>query len=217
MSETNLIVRNLMRYETSELAAGLHEPRQIEVQTRLVCATTRSYSLVSLASHLCARRITLASRLETSFFISSSLPDPSTLHSKNIAFLKSLASTDLETEFTTHVRRLGGISERLQTEVTILRKELKEVKEIHAKRTGQASGKRLILKDKVVVSTEEVHKALEEAEKAIAAKKAKTGKGQKRKHVSESEEEASSLGNPNDFHDSGIEILDCIEVAGQFK
>jgi hypothetical protein len=49
-----------------------------------------------------------------------------------------------------------------------------------------------------VVSTEEVHKELEEAEKATAAKKAKKGngqKGQKSNVVSESEEETSSLGD----------------------
>ena len=49
-----------------------------------------------------------------------------------------------------------------------------------------------------------------------AAKKAKKGKGQKerkRKIVSESEEETSSLGDLNDFSDSDIEILDCIKIA----
>jgi hypothetical protein len=154
----------------------------------------------------------------TPFLDFSSPPDPSTLHSKNKAFLSSLASTNVEIQFKTHMRRLSGISERLQTEVTILQKELKEVKEIHAKRKERASGKRLILKGKVVVSTEEVYKALEEAEKATASKKAKKGtngrKGRKRKVVSESEEETSSLGDLDDPHDSDVEILDCIEVEG---
>jgi hypothetical protein len=149
----------------------------------------------------------------TPFFISSSPPEPSILHSKNRAFLASLASTNIDTQFRTHMRRLSGISERLQTEVTILQKELKEVKEIHAKRKERASGKRLILKDKVVVSTEEVQKALEDAEKVTATRKAKKKngqKGRKRKIVSESEEEMSSGG---DFYHSDVEILDCIEVA----
>jgi len=115
---------------------------------------------------------------------------------------------------------LSGVSERLQTEVTILQRELKEVKEIHAKRKERACGKRLILKGKVIVSTEEVRNALEEAEKATTAKKAKKGKGRKRrKVVSESEEERSSLGDLDaregldDFYDSDVEILDCIAVA----
>jgi hypothetical protein len=51
---------------------------------------------------------------------------------------------------------------------------LREVKEIHAKRKGRTSEKRLILKGKVVVSTE-VHGVLEQAEKATTAKKAKKG------------------------------------------
>ena len=153
----------------------------------------------------------------TPFFLSSSPPDPSTLKSKNRAFLDTLASSNVETEYKTHMRRLSGISERLQTEVMILQKELKEVKEIHAKRKERAAGKRLILKGKVVVSTEEVYKALEEAEKVTAAKKAKQGKrqnkGRKRKVVSESEEETSSLGDLDNFNTSDVEILDCIEVV----
>jgi hypothetical protein len=156
----------------------------------------------------------------TPFFISSSPPEPLMLRSKNQAFLGSLASTNIETEYKIHMRRLSGISERLQAEVTILQKELKEVKEIHAKRKERASGKRLILKGKVVVSTEDVHNALEEAEKATAAKKAKKGAGRKRRKViSESEDERSSLGDLDeredldDFYDSEVEILDCITVA----
>ena len=127
----------------------------------------------------------------TPFFISSYPPDPSILHSKNKVFLDSLTSNNIEPQFKTHIRRLSAISERLQTVVTILQKELKEVKEIDARWKERASGKRLILKDKVVVSTEEVHQALAEAEKATAVKKAKKGnqqKGWKRKIASESEE-----------------------------
>ena len=110
---------------------------------------------------------------------------------------------------------MRAISERLQTEVTILQKELKEVKEIHARWKEWAGGKWLILKDKVVVLTEEVHKALEAAEKATAVKKAKKRNKQnrrKRKVASESKEEESFLGDPEDFHDSDNEILDCIVV-----
>ena len=156
----------------------------------------------------------------TPFFLSSSPPEPLTLCSKNQAFLGSLASTNIETEYKIHMRRLSGIAERLQTEVTILQKELREVKEIHAKRKERASGKRVILKGKVVVSTKEVHNALKEAEKATAAKKAKKRTGRKRRKViSESEEERSSLRDVDerqdldDLHNSEVEILDCIPIA----
>jgi len=47
-----------------------------------------------------------------------------------------------------------------------LQNELKEAKEIHARWKEQAGETRLILKDKMVISIEEVDKPLEEVEKA---------------------------------------------------
>ena len=96
----------------------------------------------------------------------------------------------------------------------ILQKELKEVKEIHVRQKEQASGKRYILKNKIIMLTEEVHKALETAEKATAAKKAKKRnkyKRPKRKIASDSKEE-SFLEDPDDFHNSDNKILDYIVV-----
>ena len=49
-------------------------------------------------------------------------------------------------------------------EVTILQKELTEMKAVYNKRKERASGKRVILKGKTVVSTEEVQRTLVEAE-----------------------------------------------------
>jgi hypothetical protein len=84
-------------------------------------------------------------------------------------------SSDISQQYKNHVRRLSGITERLQTEVTILQKELTEVKAVHSKMKERASGKRVILKGRTVVSTEEVQKALAEAEYATRKKrKAKT-------------------------------------------
>jgi hypothetical protein len=121
------------------------------------------------------------------------------------------------------MRRLSGISEQLQTEVTILEKELREVKEVHAKRKERASGKRFILKHKSILSTEEVHAALKEAEKDTEAKKPKIRKRNPKKHgwkwkpiSSEIEEEDSNKDDISigaSLNLEGIEILECIEVA----
>jgi len=67
-----------------------------------------------------------------------------------------------EVQFKMH---MSAISKRLQTEVTILQKELKEVSRIHARWKKQAGRKRLILKNKIVVSTEEVCKVSKEEDK----------------------------------------------------
>jgi hypothetical protein len=87
---------------------------------------------------------------------------------------------------------------------------------MHVVRNGEG-GKRQILKNTPVTSTEEVEKALRKSEAATKAKK----KGKKRKgkrapkHVVSSEDEASS--SIDDSFDierqTTPEILDCIEVA----
>ena len=104
-------------------------------------------------------------------------PGPSTLRATNQAFLTDFASANVTEQHKIHVRRLSGITERLQTELTILKKEVNEMKAIHGRRKERASGKRLILKGKTVISTEELQQALEEAEKATRTRKrSKTGK-----------------------------------------
>ena len=115
-----------------------------------------------------------------------------------------------------HVRRLSGISERLQVENHILSKELDEIKAIHAKRKARASGKRFILKGRFVVSTEEIQRALEEAEKVTEAKTRKkaTKNGKKRKApVNDvSDDEACPDNVDVILEQPDNEILDCIEV-----
>jgi len=74
-----------------------------------------------------------------------------------------------------HIRKLSGVSERLQAEVTILRKELDELKEIHSKRKEQGTGKQSLLKRTSVITTETIHKSLEEAEPATRSKKGTKG------------------------------------------
>lgn len=83
--------------------------------------------------------------VSTSFFLSNSPPEPYVLKSTNKAFLNVLTTSNFDPEYKTHMRRLSGISERVQTEVMICQKELKDVKEIQAKRKDRASGKRIIL------------------------------------------------------------------------
>jgi hypothetical protein len=112
------------------------------------------------------------SSMNTPFLLTSSPPEPSTLRSANQAFLSDFTSTTINHEYKTHVRRLSGIAERLQAEVTILQKELGEIRAINSKRKERASGKRVILKGKTVISTEELQKALAEAEKATRCKHA---------------------------------------------
>ena len=107
--------------------------------------------------------------------------------------------------------------------MTILENELREVREVHAKRKERVSGKRYILKDKSILSTEEVYTALKEAEEKTEAKKSNKEKekpkkkGRKRKAISSESEDEDSFNDKVSVAESldleGIEILECIEVA----
>jgi hypothetical protein len=116
------------------------------------------------------------------------------------------------------VRRSSGIAERLGAEVTILKKELDEIKAVHSKRKERATGKCFILKGKAVISMEELVKELEKAEKRTNVRK-KNKKHRKKKRTLNSdggttESEISERGSPRDSPASvHPEILDCTEVA----
>ena len=112
---------------------------------------------------------------------------------------------------------MSGIAERLGAEVTILKKELDEIKAVHSKRKERASGKRLILKGKVVISTEELVKQLEKADKVTKPRKNKKPGKKKRRLNSDGDTTESEIGEHGSPRDSPAsvdpEILDCIDVA----
>jgi hypothetical protein len=102
--------------------------------------------------------------------------------------------------------------------VTILRKELHEMRVVHSKRKERASGKRLILKGKTIISTEELQKALLEAEKATKSKKGAKKRKSKTRMLNSNDRSFDHEGAASDSVMECIdtidpEILDCVEVA----
>jgi hypothetical protein len=128
------------------------------------------------------------------YLLTSSPPEPIALRATNQAFLSTISCSNLNAEFKAHVQQLSNLTERLQTDVTILEKEL-EVWTIHIKRKERAAGKRIVLKGKTVISTEGIQKALEEAEQATRSKKQKKPKLRRRKVRSQGGKESSDLGD----------------------
>jgi hypothetical protein len=86
---------------------------------------------------------TSSSTLSTStpFLVTSSPPDPTTLHITNQAFIAKLSSTKVATPIRNHMRQLSGISERLQAQNTILQKVIRELKQVNEQRKERQSGK----------------------------------------------------------------------------
>ena len=103
-----------------------------------------------------------------------------------------------------------------QAEAVMLRAELHDVKEINGCRKEREGGKRQVLKDTSVISTEEIEKALRECERATnVKKKVKKGKGKRKaKQVVSSEDEIdSAIDSSSDTEGPATpKIFDCIEV-----
>ena len=154
----------------------------------------------------------------TLYFPTSSPPnDPTTLRSTNHAFLAEISRKNIETPIKIQVQRLANMTERLQADVTILKEEIKEVKDVHAKRKERQSGKRFILKNRPLISTEEVGKALSALEKVTEAKKKAAIKNcrNRRKKAISSDEDVTSSSSESPYSsedDLEAEMLDCIEV-----
>jgi len=148
----------------------------------------------------------------TPYLVTSSPPDATTLRSTNQAFFTEISTIECPTPIKRHVRRLSSISERLQAENILLKAENKDLRKRQGIRNERQSRKRIILKGKVVVSTEEVHKALAEAEAATKEKK-KRGRPRRKTQVSSDEEIGAS---PDSEGDEGEQlqrdVFDCIEV-----
>ena len=125
----------------------------------------------SITTLYTSSEVSLMDSITTPYFLTSSPPPPAILQSKNHAFLTSLDASVLDSQLKIYARRLTSISERLQVEKHILSKELDKVKSVQSKRKERVAGKHLVLKAKFVVSTEEIQKALEEAEMVTARKK----------------------------------------------
>src|SRR5438105_2590030 len=152
------------------------------------------------------------------FFPNSCRLDPSSVHSINQAFLTEIFNIDISTPYKTQVHRLCNLMEEYQAETVMLKAELQEVKEIIGRRKEREGGKRKILKDTPVASTEEVVKALQKAEEGTNGRKKavkKTKQKHSKKQVESSEDEIeSSTGDSSDILEPlGPHVFDCIEVA----
>ena len=106
---------------------------------------------------------------------------------------------------------------RSQAEALMYKTELDDVKEINARRKERDSGKRHVLKDTPVASTERIERELRKHEEARNRKKKGKGIGgrkrTKRQVVSSENEMDSSMDDISEAEEPLDLDLDCIEVA----
>jgi hypothetical protein len=145
-----------------------------------------------------------------SLLLTSSPPDSTILRSTNSSFTELLRTSNIPTPARIHGRRISNIAERLQAENTILKRENAQLRSITNKRKERASGKRLVLKGKVLVSTEEVRQKLIEAEEAIKTSRSKMQRKNRPEPLRRNQrvEDDSSDESAEEVE----EIQDCIEV-----
>ena len=103
-------------------------------------------------------------------------------------------------------------SERLRAETKILKRQLQQTREVLGARKFRKSGKRLAIKGKFLVSTEEIQKMVAEAEKKTREKK----KRKVRPVNVPTEDTTDSEGDieivESESEVSEVEMLDCIAV-----
>lgn len=127
--------------------------------------------------------INLATHLDNS-------PDAMTLRAGNVVLTHYIQTPETAPTLVTPIRRyishLAATSEKQQAAITILKRELRETKDVLAARKERKSGKRLALKGKFLVSTADIHKLVAEAESETKRKKeSKVKKAKKVKAVAE--------------------------------
>ena len=101
----------------------------------------------------------------TQFLSTGSPPDYNTLQSTNTAFNMALSQTTAPSPVKTHGQCLTEIILRLTAENTILQKDNSELRAQISKQKERVKGKYFVLKDKYVISTEEIYKVIDSCEK----------------------------------------------------
>jgi hypothetical protein len=142
--------------------------------------------------------------------VTSSPPDGTLLCTANVVFNEALSNAALATPIQKHGRRLSSIAEYLHVENFILGHENVELKQLVNKQKERTSGKRLILKGRIVVSTEEVYQKLAEAEKMTGERKTKKCKRRDNRVTVDVNMDTENMDDNSD--DELPEICNCIQV-----
>lgn len=83
----------------------------------------------------------------------------------NEAFNDALQNSSITTPVKPHNKQYSEIAEHLNTDDSVLRRGNEDLKGVIHRRKERLSSKRLVLKGKFIVSTEEIQKNLADAEK----------------------------------------------------
>ena len=111
----------------------------------------------------------------------SSPPDMTAVYATNKALNKMLDKGELNTPAKHYVRRLSHGYESLHAHYSISQQENQNYKRVLSARKERASGKRVILKNTIIASAEEIFQSIDEAERKTEARKKSRKARKKRK------------------------------------
>lgn len=137
--------------------------------------------------------------------ISSSPPDSEALHTANNALKQALHSKNpLKTLEHNYIDRLTKTAERLCTQVSILERQLKELKEVVKVWREVKNGKHLALKHQLMLMKQELHETVAAIEWEKKKEKEKRGHKKRRK------QEKLSESSQNDEEDTDDDVKSSI-------
>lgn len=105
--------------------------------------------------------------------------DHTILQSANEALLNNIEAGILDTPTRTYIPKVLGMYEKLRATNVLLQHHNDELGDIVKKRRVMAQGKRVVLKDQVLVTTEELYEKLRQAEEETRTRKRSSGRGRK--------------------------------------
>jgi hypothetical protein len=142
--------------------------------------------------------------------LDSSPPEGTELREATSLVNSIVRSSTLETPVKRYIERSGAAFERTHSEVTLLRKELAEARELLRVRKERTKGKRVAIKGKFVFNTKEILEVVEKAE-AEASKKKRPKRLTNDRITPEIEDEEEEGIDEDIYEDEG----DCIIVASR--
>jgi DDE superfamily endonuclease/Tc5 transposase DNA-binding domain len=134
--------------------------------------------------------------------LTSSPPDMTAVHAANKSLNQMVDKSNLNTPAKRYVHRLSHRFENLHAQHSISQQEVRNCKRVLSARKERTSGKRVILKNTIIASTEEIFQNIDEAERKTKARKKKRKATKKRKRHQDSESFSSEL----DDNDDEIEV-----------
>ena len=144
-------------------------------------------------------------------FINSSPLNPTALQNANQVLLAHLECPEpLDTPARSYVRKMAGKTKRLTTRLIVNKRETANLQKVNQKRREHVKGKRAVLQGHHHISTEELHRAVQKAEKE--AERRKKTKQKKANQQAEKMSETSSSEEEEVEEEELDEIYDCIIV-----